>query len=289
MPSRIRVPSRSELAGSTLEAIHLRGGSASIAEIESLVATRLGLSDDVLNVPHRDGTKTEFEYRSAWARTELKRYGLVDNSSRGVWALTPNGKETKTTNARDVIRANREAYRMRRRNYVRPPEERDETSTDEFDEESTSWQENLLGTLLQISPDAFERLCQRLLRESGFIEVEVTGRSGDGGIDGHGIIRMGGLISFPVLFQCKRYRGSVSAGTVRDFRGAMAGRSDQGLLITTGGFTHDARQEATRDGVPPIDLIDGSLLADKLKELNLGVKTELVEQVTIDADWFHSI
>ena len=288
MTSRVRVPSRSELAGFTLEAIHLRGGSASIAEIESVVATRLGLSDDVLNVPHRNGPKTEFEYRSAWARTELKRYGLVDNSSRGVWALTPKGKETETTNPREVIRANREAYRMRPRNSGSPLDEEEEASTDEFDEESTSWQENLLGTLLQMSPDAFERLCQRLLRESGFVEVEVTGRSGDGGIDGHGIIRMGGLISFPVLFQCKRYRGSVGAGTVRDFRGAMTGRG-QGLLITTGGFTRDARQEATRDGVPPIDLIDGSLLADKLKELSLGVKTEMVEQVTIDADWFISI
>ena len=168
-------------------------------------------------------------------------------------------------------------------------EEGEEGSTDEFDEESTPWQESLLGTLLQMSPDAFERLCQRLLRESGFIEVEVTGSSGDGGIDGHGIFRMGGLISFPVLFQCKRYRGSVAAGTVRDFRGAMAGRSDKGLLITTGSFTRDAKREATRVGVPPIDLIDGNLLAEKLKDLSLGVTTEMVEQVTVNYDWFNSI
>ena len=128
-----------------------------------------------------------------------------------------------------------------------------------------------------------------MLRESGFIEVTVTGRSGDGGIDGHGIIRMGGLISFPVLFQCKRYRSSVTPNLVRDFRGAMAGRSEKGLLITTGGFTRDARQEATRDGAPPIDLIDGNLLADKLKELGLGVKTEMVEQVTIDTAFFEGV
>lgn len=157
------------------------------------------------------------------------------------------------------------------------------------DEHGLSWQERLLYTLIGMDPSAFERLCQRMLRESGFIEVEVTGRSGDGGIDGHGIIRMGGLISFPVLFQCKRYQGNVAASVVRDFRGAMQGRSDKGLLITTGGFTRDAKAEATRDGAPPIDLIDGSLLAEKLKEIGLGVKTEMVEQVTVDAAFFKGV
>ena len=289
MTSQIRVPTRIDLTRPTLEAIHLLGGSASIAEIDSVVAQQMGLSDDALNVPHRGGPQTEFEYRSAWARTELKRYGLVDNSSRGIWALTPKGKETKTIDPNEVERANREVYRMRRRGIARPLDEREEASIDEFDEESTSWQENLIEALLQMSPDAFERLCQRLLRESGFIEVEVTGRSGDGGIDGHGIIRMGGLISFPVLFQCKRYQGSVTPDKVRDFRGAMAGRSDKGLLITTGSFTREAKKEATRDGVSPIDLIDGNLLAEKLKELSLGVKTAMVEHVTVDRDWFNSI
>jgi len=128
-----------------------------------------------------------------------------------------------------------------------------------------------------MDPSAFERLVQRLLRESGFIQVEVTGRSGDGGIDGKGIMRLGGLLSFHVIFQCKRYSGSVGAGHVRDFRGAMVGRADKGLLITTGNFTRDAEREATRDGAPTIDLIDGNLLTDKLKELGLGVETKTVQ------------
>ena len=151
------------------------------------------------------------------------------------------------------------------------------------------WQELLIDHLLEMSPDAFERLCGRMLRETGFIEVTVTGRTGDGGVDGHGVIRMAGLISFPVLFQCKRFRGSVTPSLVRDFRGAMAGRSERGLLITTGNFTRDARREATRDGVTPIDLIDGNSLAEKLKELELGVKTEIVEEVSIDEEWFKGI
>ena len=134
-----------------------------------------------------------------------------------------------------------------------------------------------------------KRLCQRLLRESGFIEVEVTRKSGDGGIDGKGIIRLAGLISFPVLFQCKRYSGSVSASTVRDFRGAMQGRADRGLILTTGRFTRSAYEEATRDGAPPIDLIDGALLIDRLKELNLGLNVRTIEDVEIDEKWFKSI
>jgi restriction system protein len=109
-----------------------------------------------------------------------------------------------------------------------------------------------------------------MLRESGFVHVEVTGRTGDGGIDGKGIARINGFMSFHVLFQCKRYKGSVTAGEIRDFRGAMVGRADKGLFISTGSFTPAAVKEATRDGAPPIDLVDGDELAEKLKELALG-------------------
>ena len=151
------------------------------------------------------------------------------------------------------------------------------------------WRKDLLDTLKEMPSDAFERLCQRLLRESGFIEVEVTGKSGDGGIDGHGIIRLAGLISFLVLFQCKRYRDSVSASVVRDFRGAMMGRADKGVILTTGTFTRDAQREATRDGAPAIDLIDGELLIEKMKELELGVRAEMVEIVKVDKDWLAQI
>ena len=117
----------------------------------------------------------------------------------------------------------------------------------------------------------------------------MTGRSGDGGIDGKGIARIHGFMSFHVFFQCKRYQGSVSAGAIRDFRGAMVGRADKGLFITTGTFTPAAVKEATRDGAPPIDLVDGDYLADKLKELGLGIEKELVERATVDEKWFESL
>jgi restriction system protein len=179
---------------------------------------------------------------------------------------------------REMVRKEREAQRA--------PEETEE----EFPSEAETWRSKLHHILTkELTPEAFERLVRRMLRESGFVQVEVTGRTGDGGIDGKGIVRVGGLLSFHVLYQCKKYQASVSAGAIRDFRGALIGRADKGLFVTTGTFTRDAIREATRDGATPIDLMDGDQLADKLKELHLGIKTEMVESVDVDADWFKNI
>ena len=207
----------------------------------------------------------------------------------GVWALTPKGNDLKTVTSQDVVRLVREQDRRERAGRTELEETNNVQVSPELNEETASWRATLRATLLEMAPDAFERLCQRVLRESGFIQVEVTGRSGDGGIDGHGVLRVGGLLSFPVIFQCKRYRNPVSSGIVRDFRGAMVGRADKGLIITTGSFTRDADLEATRDGAPPIDLIDGEQLIDKLKDLKLGVSTKQIEVVEVNTDWFAGI
>ena len=231
------------------------------------------------------GSQTEVEYRAAWARNYLKNAGLVENSGRAIWALTAEGLNTHEVDASELVREVQRAQREKRRACRSSGDGAGESQgTDDGD-----WREDLLEVLRDMTPVAFERLCQRLLRESGFIEVEVTGRSGDGGIDGHGIIRLGGLISFNVLFQCKRYKSSVGPDAVRDFRGAMIGRADKGVVITTSNFTREARREATRDGAPPVDLIDGDLLVEKLKDLQLGVKTRMVERVEIDPSWFELI
>lgn len=161
--------------------------------------------------------------------------------------------------------------------------------TEDLSSELKNWKDGLLAVLTnQMKADAFERLAQRILREAGFVKVEVTGRSGDGGIDGVGVLRLA-LLSFQVYYQCKKYKGSVSAGAIRDFRGAMVGRTDKGLFITTGTFTAEAKKEATRDGAPAIDLIDGDYLCDLLKKHKLGVATTMVEEVSIDPDWFGRI
>lgn len=285
------VPQYHEMMNPLLAALHDLGGSGSISEINEATASRLGLADDVLEILHNEekSNQTEVEYRLAWARTYLKKFGVLDNSSRGVWVIKPEQRDIAQVDPDEVVRHVRELSRREREE--REAEESEEASED-TPEEAKTWRAVLHRVLTQgLSPDGFERLTKRLLRESGFVQVEVTGRSGDGGVDGKGIMRIGGLLSFHVVFQCKRYQGSVTAPHIRDFRGAMVGRADKGLFITTGHFTRDAVREATRDGASPIDLIDGDLLADKLKELGLGVEveTEVVERVHIDADWFRSI
>ena len=289
------VPKTPDLLNPTLAALHALGGSASISEIVNQVIEDMGLSDVVAQVPYGHGrNQTSLEYRLAWARTYLKRFGLIANSPRGqkdrVWSLTDKGRETQHVDPQAVYDSYQQSLRQKRaRKQTKTEEDIPAEEIETSAEEIASWREDLLNTLQNMPPGAFERLCQRLLRESGFIEVEVTGKSGDGGIDGHGIIRLAGLISFPVLFQCKRYSGSVGASVVRDFRGAMVGRAEKGLILTTGGFTKEAQREATRDGATPIDLIDGELLMDKMKELKLGVSAKMVEVVEVDKDWFASI
>ena len=278
-----RVPSHKELFNPVLSAIRDLGGSASNAEIVERVIEHHELPSSVTEELHGSGPMSELEYRLHWSRTYLKKYGLIDNSTRGIWSLTNSGDKTQSVDPDKVVEHYR-AERSRRLEEVAPSENQD-ISPDDASEEIASWRDELQSVLLNMQPSAFERLCQRILRESDFIEVNVTGKSGDGGIDGNGIIRLGGLISFPVLFQCKRWQGNVGPNVVRDFRGAMSGRADKGLILTTSRFTQEARREATRDGAPPIDLIDGELLIDKLKELGLGVRVKTVEVVEVDNEW----
>lgn len=276
-----------DLFNPTLKALHILGGSGSVEEIEEQASIILNLNEDQINDIHR-GNISKFSYRLAWARNYLKRYGLLENSSRGVWALTESGLKTNQVD-KEIVKRKVVAEDKQQRLKDKPKgiEEIEEPVEEEL--QKYSWQEQLIEVLQNINPAAFERLCQRLLRELGFQNVEVTGRSNDGGIDGKGMLRIGGVLSFHVIFQAKRYRGTVSPSIVRDFRGAMVGRADKGLIITTGNFTREAKKEASRDGAPPIDLMDGNELAEKLKEMKLGVDIELVEKVNIKNEWFHNI
>lgn len=273
------IPKYDDLFNPLLEALHQLGSSASITEQEQKVAEVLNLSEEDLEEPH-GGNRTKFSYNLAWARNYLKRFGLIENSSRGVWALTAEGQRTTQVSQDAVKKKVQEEDRKRR-------EERKAQDVDEAPEE-LGWETELLEAVKKMPPDAFERLCQRVLRESGFIQVEVMGRSGDGGIDGRGVVKLGSILSFHVHFQCKRFKDTVSSPVVRDFRGAMVGRADKGIIITTGTFTRDAKAEALRDGAPPLDLIDGDDLVQMLKDYRLGVAVteKVVEDVTVNPNWF---
>ena len=291
-------PQFHELFNPVLQALRELGGSGSNQEIHDKVVAILELADEQVAELHNPdkGNQTQLAYRLGWARTYLKKNGLVDNSQRGVWALTQKGQDSTEVDTKQVRSTVIDMLKNERqqKSVGETAESRDSMGEfSEFDDASDDgeWREQLYDVLTAMDPSAFERLFQRILRESGFTHVEVSGRSGDGGIDGIGVMRIGGFLSFKVLFQCKRYKGSIGAGVIRDFRGAMIGRTDKGLIVTTGSYTPAATREATRDGAPEIDLIDGEQLIDKLKELELGVKTEQVvtEKVTVDESWFATI
>jgi restriction system protein len=285
------VPQYHELLWPALQAVIDLGGSASIDELDAAVIDREKFSPEVQGVLHGDGPSTEIQYRLAWARTYLKGMGLLTNSQRAVWSVTEKGRQATEADIKPLHSAF--AAETRRKSKAKKPSAKPdlEGQIEHIEAEAEAdWKDTLLDTLLALSPQAFERLAQRLLRESGFSSAAVTGRTGDGGIDGLGVYQIS-LLSFPVFFQCKRYSGSVGASAVRDFRGAMAGRGEKGLLITTGTFSNDARAESKRDGAPPIDLIDGDRLCDLLKEYSIGVTTteRVVEDVKIEGDYFVSL
>jgi len=288
--SDLQIPNAVGLFIPVLQALKNLGGSGSIEEITDEILRILNLPDEVLNILHGNTSQSELEYRSSWSRTYLKKYGLIENSARGVWSLTSTSINLDDIDPKGIVKVVK--------GKVNNGNTKDDfANIDNVNEmvasvehlEEIAWHQRLHNLLLSLQPDAFERLIQRLLRESGFIQVQVTGKSGDGGIDGVGIARINGFLSFHVLFQCKRYQGSVSASQIRDFRGAMQGRTDKGLFVTTGTFTRDAVKEATRDGAPPIDLIDGEQLVHRLKDLKLGVNIKMIESVEVDLDWFSKI
>jgi restriction system protein len=286
MSDTAQIQPYTEMLWPTLMAVREIGDSGTIEEIVEKVIELEGFTEEQQAIPHGEGPRTEIEYRLAWARTYLKGMGALNNSERGVWSTTEVGR-TMTT---DEVASRHAAYVAQLRESRKAKQLARAEQEDELDDDASAprdWKEQLLEALLEIPPDSFERLARRLLREAGFVSATVTGKSGDGGIDGIGVYRLS-LVSFPVFFQCKRYRGSVGAGAVRDFRGAMSGRGDKGLLITTGSFTADAKQEATRDGAPPVDLIDGERLCDLLREYKLGVRSIVrqVEDIEISPEFF---
>jgi len=284
-PNTPHIPQYHELMWPSLQATKALGGSATVREMDEATVEAEGFTEEQQAVPHGDGRMSELKYRLHWARTHLKGIGALENSARGVWALTDHGR----TVSEEEMHAETKAWRaeVRGRRHARRAAELEDAAED-GDERDGDWKDVLIARLLELPPDGFERLAQRILREAGFVNVAVTGKSGDGGIDGLGTYRVS-LVAFSVYFQCKRYKGSVTAGSVRDFRGAMAGRGEKGLLITTGSFTKDATNEASRDGAPPVELIDGEQLCDLLREYRLGVKVErrVEEDVTVVPDFFN--
>ncbi|MGD1713191.1 restriction endonuclease [Dapis sp. BLCC M172] len=264
-----------------ISALKELGNSGTPSEVKDLIAVNLQISDNILDEQLPSGTSSRFDNQVAWARFYLAKAGYIDSSKRGIWKLTEAGIDSEITpkEALEIFQKLQQAFRQESiNNQINKDLETDEDNVAAPDSNENSfrnYRQELLETIRNISPTGFEHLCQRLLRESGFQQVEITGRSGDGGIDRKGILQINLLISIPVLFQCKRYISSVGAPEIRDFRGAIMGRADKGIFITTGTFT----REAVRDGVPPIELVDASKLILMFEQLELGLIPKTVYEI----------
>lgn len=270
-----------KLIEATFLALKEKGNSASNTEIVDKVTEILNIDDKILEILHANTQKSELEYQLAWARTYLKSFGIITNSSRGVWSITPEFAKFANINPQEIIdkkiKENKQKDKVleQKLEYI------------EENEEFQTWKNRLFKILTNMNPFAFEILAQRLLRECGFVDVEVTKKTGDGGIDGTGKFKLNGIFTFNVAFQCKRYSGSVSASAIRDFRGSLTTDIEKGLFITTGSFTRDAKEEAMKSGKKQIDLIDGEDFMEKLAQYGLGLKE--IKDYEIDEKFFNNI
>lgn len=265
-----------------IEVLRELGGSGNPTEITDLIIEKYNISEDELELRNKNGGST-VKNQIAWARFYLVKGGVIDSTKRGIWTLKPNALDLI-----DLDKPNEFFSQVHNQFEKKQRSNSDAISSSGFDAEieekveDENYRVQVLDIVKNLPPAGFERLCQRLLRESGFSQVKVTGKSGDGGIDGYGVLELNSLMSFKVLFQSKRYKEVVSSDKVRDFRGAMAGRADKGIILTTGRFTQDAKNEAVRDGVPPIELVDGEKLVSMFEKLEFGLIPRTVFDINHD-------
>lgn len=281
-----RIPTYAQLIEVTYLALMELGGSGKNSEINAKATAFLKLSDDVLNIPHLDSSSlSEVDYRLAWARTLLKNYGAIENSSRSVWSVTSRFSDVEAVDGEYIEKNCRKKLPVKEKRLT--PEQAMEEAGVEIPEEVRPWRKRLHTVLLGMNPYSFERLTQRLLRECGFVDVSVTKKSGDGGIDGTGKLKINGIFSFNIAFQCKRYQGSVGAAEIRDFRGSLTTDIEKGVFITTGSFSKAAKLEASMPGKHQIDLMDGEEFISKLAEYGIGVHE--IKDYEIDEEYFEKI
>lgn len=259
-------------------ALKEKGGSGTTSEIIDRSIEMLNLSEEEQSKELSSGG-SKVRNQAQWARLYLVKGGLLDSSGRGIWKLTETGSKIDPSNY-DFTKMLKQVQKKFRLERKERDENQEEDESNNVEASIKDYRSAIIGILRNLPPEGFERLCQRLLRESGFEQVVVTGRSGDGGIDGVGILQINPFVSFNVLFQCKRYSGSVTPSQIRDFRGAMQGRADKGIILTTGAFTVEAKKEARRDGAPPIELVDGDDLVKLFEDLEFG----LIQRKTYDLD-----
>ena len=284
MAKNIKGPQFLRFIRPVIDVLRTNGGSAKSSDVIDEVLEVCKISDEEYNAKLKSG-ESRVRNQIQWARMYLVNAGYINRGQRGQWTLTEKALGSNLSESdvfslfREVQDSFKESTSSETVETVPTAEQLDEKPTEEY-----SFQSSLIRRLKDLSASGFEKVCRRLLSECGLEQVEVTGKSGDGGIDGHGLLELNPLVRVRVIFQCKKYEKSVTPSHVRDFRGAMQGRAEKGIFITTGYFTPDAKKEAVRDGVPAIELVDGEKLVELFQKYSLGVQSKTVYE--IDPEFF---
>jgi restriction system protein len=279
--------------GPILDVLRQLGGSGTPKEVVEGIIESLQIPEAKVEEKLKSGMP-RFHNQVYWARQYLVWEGFLDSTKKGIWTLTPAAQNLTLSEeeSRVIFLKWVKIYADRRKNKI-TSETKDYKNIEEIDiDESTSEKENhrqgLIRILRSMSYQNFEKFSLLLLRENDFEDLKLTGGSKDEGIDGMGILRINPFVSFRVMFQCKKYgeKNSVSRVHIADFRNAMLGRADKGIFITTSYFTKDAEKEASREGVPPVELVDADKLIEMIEKTELGVKP--ITTFEIDHDFFKS-
>ncbi|TND10070.1 MAG: Restriction endonuclease [Bacteroidetes bacterium] len=264
-----------------LDTLKENGGSGNVGDIIDKVIQRLKLTEDAVSKTLPSGG-SRVKNRIQWARFYLSKAGLIESGRHGVWQLTKKGFESHMSD--DEVYT---LFRNVHKQFKQGSSQKSKSKEDKIDDEVVEDEAHaiqLIEILKNLSASGFEKICKRFLTEIGIHDIVITGGSNDQGIDGIGIIKLNDVVNFNIVFQCKRYKDSVAPHHVRDFRGAMQGRADKGLILTTGRFTNESKREASRDGVPPIELIDGERLISLFEKYEIGMKPVTIYE--IDSEFF---
>jgi restriction system protein len=265
-----------------LNILQANGGAGNSSGVIDQVVEDLGITEEDLAEVTSNG-QSRIRNQIQWARFYLFKGGLIDNSQRGIWRLTKEGLDAKISET-DVYKIFKSVQDKAGKSKTKKEVSPNKTEFEDISTEDEEHSAELLNIIKNLSPSGFEKLCKRLLTEIGIHDIVITGGVSDQGIDGKGLVKLNDVVSLNIVFQCKRYKDSVVPHHVRDFRGAMQGRGEKGLIITTGRFTKESKIEANRDGVTPIELIDGERLVDLFEKFGLGLKPVTIYE--IDNDFF---
>lgn len=277
-------------------------------EVKDTVAGVFSVSEKERTEMLPSGRQQLFDNRIGWTRTYLKKAGLVQSPSRGIYVITPVGRQVLNENPPQIDNLYLQRFEPFRK-FISPnnneetaistPTEKGSGKTPQdildeaFQQINTTLADDLLSEIMKQPPAFFEHLVVKLLTQMGYggsvdHAGTVIGQTGDEGIDG--IIREDKLGFSLIYIQAKRWDCDKTVGRpeIQKFVGALAGQgASKGLFITTAKFTKEARQYAEKQHTTKVVLVDGTTLAKLMIEYDLGVSTEATYEIKrIDSDFF---